>query len=156
MIIRFHATCFSFGQRGVQGSEWKIKQTNGSERPTVTIPWVITGTIQWCWSMWFGETPESDKKEILGNWHSADCNKCFTGNKILKGDECREEIRKTLSKGAWQEIWLLYWIERDIAGYEKQPCDADRVGFFITTLHIRKLWPIGFEDLPTGYLSCRI
>lgn len=28
--------------------------------------------------------------------------------KILKGDECREEIRKTLSKGAWQEIWLLY------------------------------------------------
>lgn len=45
-------------------------------------------------------------------------------------------------------MWLLYRIESHIAGDEKQPFKAGKVGFIITILHRRKLWPTESEDLP--------
>lgn len=118
MILRLHTTCFFFGQRGLQGSEWKTKQLNGSERQETLLS-VMTWNVQWCRNMWYGETPKSDKKEIPSNWHLLDGNKCFIGSKNFKRDE-DGEIRKTLSKGAWQEVWLLHRIE-SLLGMKNSP-----------------------------------
>lgn len=41
-------------------------------------------------------------------------------------------------------------METDIAEYEKQPCEAGKGGFMVSTLHIRKLWPSEFGGLASG------
>lgn len=75
-----HTTCFSSGHRSLKGSEWKTKQPLGSERPTETLPSAVPRTAQRCWGMWFGETPNRDKKEIPDNWPTAGRNRCFIEN----------------------------------------------------------------------------